>query len=148
MDESVGNSFSKSNDPCGSSRLDKFAINGDEPREGGISDVWLKNTLVASAGNSKSSNKRKKTGSLNQSHKNAKFATENENGSVDVGKECLEWVISPWNIKTFISKYWEKQPLYIRREDKSFYKHVFSCKAFDELLRNSDKPMIFGKVNT
>ena len=73
-------------------------------------------------------------------------ATGNEKGSIYLGQECLEWLISPWNIKTFMDKYWEMEPLYIRREN-DFNKHVFSCKAFDELLRNSDKPMIFGKVN-
>ena len=71
----------------------------------------------------------------------------NEKGSIELGKECLQWMISPCKAKPFMLRYWEKQPLYIQRQTKDYYKHIFSCKAFDELLRNSDRPMIFGKVN-
>jgi hypothetical protein len=83
------------------------------------------------------------------SNKNSKSnnpANDNEKGSITLGKECFQWIISPWTTETFMAKYWEKKPLYIPREDQNVYKHVFSCKSFDELLRNSDKPIIFGKV--
>lgn len=71
---------------------------------------------------------------------------DNEKGSIELAEECFAWMISPMKVKSFMRKYWEQKPLYIQREDNAFYKHIFSCKAFDELLRNSDKPMIFGKV--
>ena len=45
-----------------------------------------------------------------------------------------------------MTKHWENQPLYIARKDKNYYKNVFSCKAFDEILRKPDKPIIYGKV--
>ena len=73
-------------------------------------------------------------------------ANDNEKGSIALGEECFQWIISPWTTKKFMAKYWEKKPLYIQREDPNVYKHVFSCKNFDELMRNSDKPMNFGKV--
>ena len=78
--------------------------------------------------------------------------TENENVCVDEdgskkrGEESLQWMINPMKIKRFMTKHWENQPLYIARKDKNYYKNVFSCKAFDEILRKPDKPIIFGKV--
>ena len=78
--------------------------------------------------------------------------TENENVCVDEdgskkrGEESLQWMINPMKIKRFMTKHWENQPLYIARKDKNYYKNVFSCKAFDEILRKPDKPIIYGKV--
>ena len=72
---------------------------------------------------------------------------ECEKGSVELGKECFQWMISPRKVHKFMSHSWEKKPLYIQRETRDYYKNVFSCKAFDKILRNSEKPLIFGKVN-
>ena len=93
------------------------------------------------------SNLNMKTALLNHSRD-----TENENMCVDEdgskkrGEESLQWMINPMKIKRFMTKHWENQPLYIARKDKNYYKNVFSCKAFDEILRKPDKPIIFGKV--
>ena len=93
------------------------------------------------------SNLNMKTALLNHSRD-----TENENVCVDEdgskkrGEESLQWMINPMKIKRFMTKHWENQPLYIARKDKNYYKNVFSCKAFDEILRKPDKPIIFGKV--
>ena len=93
------------------------------------------------------SNLNMKTALLNHSKD-----TENENVCVDEdgskkrGEESLQWMINPMTIKRFMTKHWENQPLYIARKDKNYYKNVFSCKAFDEILRKPDKPIIFGKV--
>ena len=93
------------------------------------------------------SNLNMKTALLNHSKD-----TENENVCVDEdgskkrGEESLQWMINPMKIKRFMTKHWENQPLYIARKDKNYYKNVFSCKAFDEILRKPDKPIIFGKV--
>ena len=93
------------------------------------------------------SNLNMKTALLNHSRD-----TENENVCVDEdgskkrGEESLQWMINPMKIKRFMTKHWENQPLYIARKDKNYYKNVFSCKAFDEILRKPDKPIIYGKV--
>ena len=71
---------------------------------------------------------------------------EKKDGSKKRGEESLQWMINPMKIKRFMTKHWENQPLYIARKDKNYYKNVFSCKAFDEILRKPDKPIIFGKV--
>ena len=93
------------------------------------------------------SNLNMKTALLNHSRDTEnKNLCVDEDGSKKRGEESLQWMINPMKIKKFMTKYWENQPLYIDRKDKSYYKNVFSCKAFDEILRKPDKPIIFGKV--
>ena len=88
-----------------------------------------------------------KTASLNHSRDTEnKNVCVDEDGSKKRGEESLQWMINPMTIKRFMTKHWENQPLYIARKDKNYYKNVFSCKAFDEILRKPDKPIIFGKV--
>lgn len=72
---------------------------------------------------------------------------ECQKSSTEVGEESLKWIISPYKTKKFLNQYFENNVLHIKRDDKNYYKHIFSCKALDKLLRNSDKPMIFGKVS-
>ena len=88
-----------------------------------------------------------KTALLNDSRDTEnKNVSVDENGSKERGEESLQWMINPMKIKRFMTKHWENQPLYIARKDKNYYKNVFSCKAFDEILRKPDKPIIYGKV--
>ena len=88
-----------------------------------------------------------KIASLNHSRDTEnKNVCVDEDGSKKRGEESLQWMITPMKIKRFMTKHWENQPLYIARKDKNYYKNVFSCKAFDEILRKPDKPIIFGKV--
>ena len=72
---------------------------------------------------------------------------ECQKSSTAVGEESLKWIISPHKTKKFLNQYFENNVLHIKRDDKNYYKNIFSCKALDKLLRNSDKPMIFGKVS-
>ena len=73
------------------------------------------------------------------------IVNESHKGSIAVGEESLKWIISPHKTKKFLNQYFEKNVLHIQRNDKDYYKHVFSCKSFDKLLRNSEKPLIYGK---
>ena len=77
---------------------------------------------------------------------NYNHVDDNHKSSIAVGEESLKWIISPNKTKKFLSQYFEKNVLHIQRNDKDYYKSIFSCKAFDKLLRNSDKPLIYGKV--
>ena len=88
-----------------------------------------------------------KTATLNHSRDTEnKNVCDDEDGSKKRGEESLQWMINPMTIKRFMIKHWENKPLYIARKDKNYYKNVFSCKAFDEILRKPDKPIIYGKV--
>ena len=72
---------------------------------------------------------------------------ECQKSSAAVGEESLKWMISPHKTKKFLNQNFEKNILHIKRDDKNYYRNIFSCKSFDKLLRNSDKPLIFGKVS-
>lgn len=45
-------------------------------------------------------------------------------------------IVYPVKIKEFFSEYWEKKPMLIRRENPEHNKAWFSCKEFDNILRN------------
>ena len=117
-----------------------------------------KRKLGSSSSSAATEDKKHRKNTLNKAQKTPRLplkkidqgsmcGTECQKGSVELGKECLQWMISPTKLQTFITQSWEKQPLYIKRETKDYYKHLFSCKSFDTLLRNSEKPLVFGKVN-
>jgi lysine-specific demethylase/histidyl-hydroxylase NO66 len=60
-------------------------------------------------------------------------------GSVEEGKKCLAWLIHPENVDTFFDETWEKRPLHIKRRSQSqYYKHTFSTKAFDDILKQQN----------
>ena len=134
-------------------------------KKNNISDPSLKKSVVQT-NTPDSSKKRKnsshnsipeKESSLNSSIKvsssmpkkskiNDNHVDENHRSSIAVGEESLKWMINPNKTKKFLNQYFEKNVLHIQRNDKDYYKSIFSCKAFDKLLRNSDKPLIYGKV--
>ena len=59
-------------------------------------------------------------------------------GSIHEGKKCFEWMIQPVKFDKFFKDIWEKRPFHIKRENTQpqYYKHLFSTKAFDEILRS------------
>jgi len=68
---------------------------------------------------------------------------EDEPGSIENGKNALEWMISPTSLQDFFKDYWEKKPLHIRRADAAYYKTLFSTKALDKVIR--DQRVVYGK---
>lgn len=73
------------------------------------------------------------------SKKKAKLNHHNPDlGSIHEGKKCFEWMIQPVKFDKFFKDIWEKRPFHIKRENTQpqYYKHLFSTKAFDEILRS------------
>jgi len=68
---------------------------------------------------------------------------EDEPGSIENGDNAFEWMIAPTKVSDFYKDYWEKKPLHIKRSDSTYYKTVFSTKAFDKILR--DQRVLYGK---
>ena len=69
--------------------------------------------------------------------------SENELGSEEVGRKYLEWILSPVEVNQFKNDSWEKRPVHIQRNQKGYYKSLFSTKAFDSILREQN--VIYGK---
>jgi len=60
-------------------------------------------------------------------------------GSIEDGKKCFEWLIHPEKSDNFFAETWEKKPKLIKRNnDRQYFKHTFSTKSFDEILRNQN----------
>ena len=65
-----------------------------------------------------------------------------ESGSVEDGQKCFEWMIDPITKENFFKDSWEKKPLYVKRNgNQQYYKHIFSTKSFDEILRTQVSEM-------
>ena len=58
-----------------------------------------------------------------------------KDGSVEDGKKSFAWMIHPEKVEKFFAETFEKRPLHIKRKNQ-YYKHIFSTKAFDEILRH------------
>ena len=66
-----------------------------------------------------------------------KKEAKKESGSVEDGQKCFEWMIDPITKDNFFKDTWEKKPLHIKRNgNQQYYKHIFSTKSFDEILRS------------
>merc|ERR1711860_407049 len=68
-----------------------------------------------------------------------KKEAKKESGSVEDGQKCFEWMIDPITKDNFFKDTWEKKPLHIKRNgNQQYYKHIFSTKSFDEILRSQN----------
>ena len=68
---------------------------------------------------------------------------DEEPGSIENGDSAFEWLISPTNVKDFYKEFWEKKPLHLKRSDASYYKTLFSTKAFEKIIR--EQRVLYGK---
>ena len=61
-------------------------------------------------------------------------------GSVQDGEKLFEWMIQPMTSKKFFNEIWERRPFHIKRgqNQPQYYKHIFSTKSFDEILRSQN----------
>ena len=76
---------------------------------------------------------------VNRKNKKAKKEAKKESGSVEDGQKCFEWMIDPIAKDNFFKDTWEKKPLHIKRNgNQQYYKHIFSTKSFDEILRSQN----------
>ena len=71
-------------------------------------------------------------------------AEKTETGSVEDGQKCFEWMIDPITKDQFFKDSWEKKPLHIKRNgNQQYYKHIFSTKSFDEILRSQVNKFVY-----
>ena len=50
-------------------------------------------------------------------------------------EKVLQSLLSPTNLRTFFSDYWEKKPLVIKRQDSAFYGSLFLKKQLEDILK-------------
>lgn len=50
------------------------------------------------------------------------------------GQENFQWIISPYSETDFFNNFWEKGPLLVKRNNRDYYKGLFSCKDLDKIL--------------
>jgi len=71
--------------------------------------------------------------------KKSNVGNSQDGGSIEDGKKCFEWLIHPEKSENFFAETWEKKPKLIKRKnDRQYFKHTFSTKSFDEILRNQN----------
>uniref|UniRef100_A0A6A7G457 Bifunctional lysine-specific demethylase and histidyl-hydroxylase n=2 Tax=Hirondellea gigas TaxID=1518452 RepID=A0A6A7G457_9CRUS len=61
-----------------------------------------------------------------------------DNPSENCGQRFFEWIIHPISVKAFYSEYFEKKPLFIKRDKSSYYDGLFHTSDIQSLLRCSD----------
>ncbi|KAL0123549.1 hypothetical protein PUN28_005809 [Cardiocondyla obscurior] len=49
----------------------------------------------------------------------------------------FRWILDPIDIETFLSNYWEKTPVYVKRDVHNYYKHIVSTPLLDKMLRTN-----------
>lgn len=93
-----------------------------------------------------------KTNPQPQNHSNMNGVTVQQNGSissatndelhassVENGQNAFAHILSGYGIKQFMQKNWEKNPLYIARENRHHYDRLkMSTEAIDEMLRTNN----------
>eukprot|EP00088_Acartia_fossae_P035081 TRINITY_DN3609_c0_g1_i10.p1 TRINITY_DN3609_c0_g1~~TRINITY_DN3609_c0_g1_i10.p1 ORF type:complete len:524 (-),score=84.78 TRINITY_DN3609_c0_g1_i10:327-1862(-) len=68
---------------------------------------------------------------------------DSEPGSIEKGDSAMEWIIHPTPLQDFYKNYFEKKPLHIKREERQYYKDVFSTKALEKAIR--EQRVLYGK---
>lgn len=63
--------------------------------------------------------------------------------STKSGEDVVNWMISPLSVEDFMSKTWEKEPVFVCRKTPDYYSALLSTPQIDEMLRNNS--IIFGK---
>jgi ribosomal protein L16 Arg81 hydroxylase len=58
--------------------------------------------------------------------------------AVPTREVALDRLFAPVRTAAFLREYWETQPLFIARDDKSYFKALFSLDAFDDLMARAD----------
>lgn len=70
--------------------------------------------------------------------------TEEANlSSTTLARMYLQWLIAPVSVEEFYEKYWEKQPLCIKRKNPSYYDGWFSKEEMERIFR--DHSLAYGE---
>lgn len=59
-------------------------------------------------------------------------------GSISKAKETLSKLLNPIKLELFFDKYWEKEPLLIKRNAPKYFEELMSIKTVDQILRNNN----------
>lgn len=90
--------------------------------------------------NAKNKPKRKLLPSSSNKEKNSKLLSKKEAkpfNPLTYSLGVFKWIIDPISPKDFFDNYWEKDVLHIKRENKDYYKTVFSSERLDQILREN-----------
>ncbi|XP_056150550.1 ribosomal oxygenase 1 [Lampris incognitus] len=60
------------------------------------------------------------------------------NNSRERASKMFQWLIHPIPSKTFFRDTWEKKPILVKRQNRDYYKGLFSTAVFDQILRQDD----------
>lgn len=60
-----------------------------------------------------------------------------EPDSIEKGTSHLEYLLVPVKVNTFMTDFWEKQPMIVTRSSPDHYKQLISVAEIDEMLRNN-----------
>lgn len=55
--------------------------------------------------------------------------------SIKDGAACVQWLVSPTPLKKFFDQYFEKKPMYVKRNSALFTNKIFSLGDMDKLLK-------------
>ncbi len=55
--------------------------------------------------------------------------------SFDSSEQCLRSLIYPTTLEDFLTKYWEKEPLFVHRNDSEFFKEFPTKAKLDEIAK-------------
>ena len=54
--------------------------------------------------------------------------------SIEEGKRAFKWLINPVSVEDFFKKYWEQKACLIKRQQDTYFKHLISFEAIDQML--------------
>lgn len=54
--------------------------------------------------------------------------------SREEGRKVFQWMIAPHSEASFFRDYWEKKPMYLKRNTPDYYKNIFSTSILDKIL--------------
>ena len=58
--------------------------------------------------------------------------------SFDSSEQCLRSLIYPTTLEDFLAKYWEKEPLFVERKDKEYFKDFPTKVKLEELAKKEN----------
>lgn len=54
--------------------------------------------------------------------------------SIEEGKRAFKWLLNPVSVEDFFKKFWEHKACLIKRQQDSYFKHLISFEAIDQML--------------
>ncbi|XP_011877058.1 PREDICTED: bifunctional lysine-specific demethylase and histidyl-hydroxylase NO66 isoform X2 [Vollenhovia emeryi] len=73
--------------------------------------------------------------SVNANELNVDYVSAHD--PVENSRQLLGWLLHPIDIKIFFKDNWEKTPVYVKRDQPNYYRHIVSTPLLDEVLRKN-----------